>query len=46
MLLFKANYGYDSVTSLILKQAKKSSKIAKERVEKLIILHKNCVNQQ
>ena len=40
MLLFKINYKYDSVTSLTLKQAKKSNKVIKKRVEKLIILHK------
>ena len=40
MSLFKANYGYDLVTSLTLRQAKKSSEIVKKRVEKLIILHK------
>ena len=28
--LFKANYGYNLVTPLTLKQAKKSSKIAKK----------------
>jgi len=38
--LFKANYGYALRTSLSLKQAKKSSKVDKERAEKLIILHK------
>ena len=40
MLLFKANYGYALKTSLSLKQAKKLSKIGKERAEKLIVLHK------
>ena len=40
MSLFKTNYRYDPVTSLTLKQAKKLNKIAKERVKKLIILHK------
>ena len=40
MLLFKANYGYTFRTSLSLRQAKKSSKIAKERAKKLITLHK------
>ena len=40
MSLFKVNYGYDPVTSLTLRQAKKTSKIAKERVKKLITLHK------
>ena len=40
ILLFKANYGYNLVISLTLKQAKKSSKITKEKVKKLITLHK------
>ena len=40
MLPFKANYKYNPVTLLTPKQAKKSSKIAKERIEKLITLHK------
>ena len=40
MLLFKANYEYALRTSLLPKQVKKSSNIAKERAEKLIILHK------
>jgi len=40
MLLFKVNYGYALRTLLLLKQAKKSSKVGKERAEKLIILHK------
>ena len=40
MLLFKANYGYALKTSLSPKQMKKSSDIAKERAEKLVILHK------
>jgi len=40
MSLFKANYGYNPVTSLTPKQAKKSSKIAKKKVEKLMTLHK------
>jgi len=40
MLLFEANYGYALRTLLSLKQAKKSSNIAKERAEKLITLHK------
>jgi len=39
--LFKANYGYKSITLLILKQVIKMSKTAKERVEKLIELYKN-----
>ena len=41
MSLFKVNYGYNSVMSLTLRQAKKLNKIAKKkRVKKLIILHK------
>ena len=36
MLLFKINYGYKLKILLILKQAKKMSKIVKERIEKLI----------
>jgi len=39
--LFKANYGYKLIISLILKQAIKISQIAKERVETLINLYKN-----
>jgi hypothetical protein len=39
--LFKANYGYKLKTLLSLRQVKKSSKIAKERVETLINLYKN-----
>jgi hypothetical protein len=38
---FKANYGYKLKTLLSLKQVKKSSKTAKERVKTLINLHKN-----
>ena len=41
MLLFKANYGYKPKTSLILRQAKKISKSAKKKIEKLIQLHRN-----
>ena len=41
MLLFKINYNYKLKTLLILKQAKKISKTAKERIEKLIQLHRN-----
>jgi hypothetical protein len=41
VLLFKINYGYKLKTSLSLKQMKKSSKIAKERVKTLINLYKN-----
>jgi len=40
-LLFKANYGYELIISLILQQATKMSKTAKERVETLINLYKN-----
>ena len=40
MSLFKANYGYALRTLLSPKQAKKLSKIGKERAEKLITLHK------
>jgi len=40
-LLFKANYGYKLIISLILKQVMKISEIAKERVEILINLYKN-----
>ena len=36
MLLFKATYGYKLKILLTLKQVKKSSKTAKERVEKFI----------
>jgi hypothetical protein len=38
---FKVNYGYKLKISLSLKQVKKSSKIAKERVKTLINLYKN-----
>ena len=41
MLLFKANYGYKLKKSLSPQQAKKSSEIAKERVETLINLYKD-----
>ena len=36
MLLFKVNYGYKLKILLILRQAKKISETAKERMEKLI----------
>ena len=36
MSLFKTNYGYKLKTLLTLRQAKKISKIVKERIEKLI----------
>ena len=39
--LFKANYSYKLKTLLTLRQAKKISKIAKKRMEKLIQLYKN-----
>jgi hypothetical protein len=39
--LFKANYSYELKILLSLKQAKKSSEIAKKKVETLINLHKN-----
>jgi hypothetical protein len=39
--LFKANYGYKLKILLSPRQAKKSSKTAKERVETLINLYKN-----
>ena len=41
MLLFKANYSYKPKTLLTLRQAKKTSETAKERMEKLIQLYKN-----
>ena len=41
MLLFKVNYGYKPKTSLTLRQAKKTSEITKERMEKLIQLYRN-----
>jgi len=37
---FKANYGYALRTLLSPRQAKKSSKIGKERAEKLMTLYK------
>jgi len=40
-LLFKANYGYKLIILLILKQAIKISKTAKERAEILMNLYKN-----
>jgi hypothetical protein len=39
--LFKVNYSYKLKILLSLKQVKKSSKTAKERVETLINLYKN-----
>jgi hypothetical protein len=41
MSLFKANYGYKLKILLSLRQVKKSSETAKERVETLINLYKN-----
>jgi hypothetical protein len=41
MSLFKANYSYKLKILLSLKQVKKSSKTAKERVKTLINLYKN-----
>ena len=38
---FKTNYGYKLKISLTPRQAKKTSKSAKERMEKLIQLHRN-----
>ena len=39
MLLFKVTYGYKPKMLLTLRQVKKTSKIAKERVEKLMQLY-------
>jgi hypothetical protein len=36
MSLFKINYGYKPKILFILRQAKKTNKLAKERMEKLI----------
>ena len=41
MSLFKANYGYKLRTLLLPQQVKKSSEIAKERVETFINLYKD-----
>jgi hypothetical protein len=41
ILLFKINYGYKLKILLSLKQVKKSSKTAKEKIETLINLYKN-----
>ena len=38
---FKANYGYKLKTLLTLRQAKKTSETAKERIKKLIQLYRN-----
>jgi len=40
MSLFKTNYRYALRTLLSSRQAKKLSKVGKERAEKLIVLHK------
>ena len=41
MLLFKVNYSYKLKTLLMLRQVKKISEIVKERIEKLMQLHRN-----
>src|SRR6266702_3240714 len=41
MLLFKANYRYILRTSLTLRQVKKTSINTKERIKRIIELHKN-----
>ena len=41
MLLFKVNYSYKLKILLTLKQVKKSSKIAKEKIKTLINLHED-----
>jgi hypothetical protein len=41
MLLFKANYSYKLKILLSLRQVKKSSETAKERVKTLINFYKN-----
>ena len=41
MSLFKVNYSYKLKILLTPKQAKKTNKIVKERIEKLIQLYKN-----
>ena len=41
MSLFKANYSYKLKILLTLRQAKKTSKTVKKRIEKLIQLYKN-----
>ena len=42
-LLFKANYGYKLRISLLLRQVKKISSTAKQRIETLINLYKNLI---
>ena len=44
MLPFKANYRYKLRTSLTLRQAKKTSTDAKERIKEIIELYKNLRN--
>ena len=44
MLLFKVNYKYKPRTSLTLRQAKKTSINAKERIKEIIELYKNLRN--
>ena len=44
MLLFKVNYGYKLRILLILRQAKKTSTDAKERIEEIMELYKNLRN--
>jgi hypothetical protein len=41
ILPFKINYGYELKILLLLKQVKKSNKIALKKVETLINLYKN-----
>ena len=41
MSLFKVNYSYKLKILLILRQAKKTSKIAKEKIEKFMQLYRN-----
>jgi len=40
MSLFEVNYRYAFRTLLLLKQAKKSSEVGREKAEKLVTLHK------
>ena len=44
MLLFKVNYGYELRILLILRQAKKTSMDAKERIKEIMELYKNLKN--
>ena len=41
MSLFKINYGYKLKTLFIPRQAKKTNKTAKEKIKKLMQLHRN-----